>query len=81
MSQDFGIFYAVIARIRRLRKSPQYDSVVLQGENDSLRKSPQNFRKHCAKEHKNPGSRNSPLSGYGKRAAGVKPIWARGQRP
>ena len=44
---------ASFAWIRRLRKSPRYLLVVLHGnENDSLRKSPQNFHKKCAEKYR-----------------------------
>ena len=52
-------FRAVLAQIRRLRKSPQY---FLQGNmtvSANLRDSPQNFHNHCAEKYQNPGSRNS----------------------
>ena len=56
---------AVFARIRRLRKSPQYILVILQGEGTvsaNLRNSPQNFHNSCTERYQSPGSRNSLAS-------------------
>ena len=58
-SQDLICFCEAFARICCLRESPQDLLVILQGESDSLRKSPQNFHTNCADKCQNPGSRNS----------------------
>ena len=57
-SQDFGVFCAVLARIRRLPSAILVGHLTM--DNYSLRKSTQNFHTNCAEKHKNPGSRNSP---------------------
>ena len=46
----------LFARIRRLRKSPQYLVVMLQGNHCTLRNSLQNFHNNCADKPQNPGS-------------------------
>ena len=53
---------AVLARVRRLRKSLQYLFVILQGGNNSLRNSPRKTStKHAQTNVKHPGSRTSPV--------------------